>query len=105
MSNPNPLPPANAEIVAKWRADFESEFKGSNGDFKRGNSHFYGNDQYTNVATMWAWQGFLIARQSVLIELPKASPCQLVGQTHLVEQGINSVARSIEAQGYAVSRE
>jgi len=92
----NPTPP---EVVEQWRAEFESimleKFKELKIDFVR-----------TEIIKA-GWNGFLMARQSVVIELPEKYGDNVF--TDEYEKGFNDCidhcSWKIEAHGYAVSRE
>lgn len=106
MTNPNPIPPANAEIVAKWQSEFEvlqsPKLKLTPDMLKQMRSQFGGyNDEYLNGA----WQGFLMARQSQPpIKLPQKM-WSARAMSDGFNQAIDECTKSIEAHGYAVGRE
>ena len=105
MTN-NPLPPANAEIVAKWREEHK-EILLETKEYCL--AHFQASKEtgeYYDWKIEASWQGFLMARQSVVIDLnitskthPHINHCSTYGDA------LYDAKLHIEAQGYAVRRE
>jgi hypothetical protein len=87
----------NQEIVTKWRDEFESIY-GSH-------ARYLGHD-YVNPIDQARWQGFLMARQSSLIELPEFQTMDDPDGQGRGEYVMREVLeRSIEKQGYVVKME
>jgi hypothetical protein len=81
----------NPEIVEKWRSEFESEFEENM--LKRNSAGGYINSHVNSM-----WQGFLMARESVVINLPPRYVLNAGGDYIKLFQ----LEDSIESQGYRV---
>jgi len=89
------------EIVEQWRAEFENSFEWPN--FER----YESNRHYKNGFRQAMWQGFLMARQSVSLNLfgeGLIENCFGTSRSFSYIE-VERLIKVIEAQGYAVGRE
>jgi len=88
------------EVVGRWRTEFESmkSPQAIQRDYR--NPSDYWNDQVQHQ-----WQGFLMARQSVVIELPEPLEFDDGHDEPSLHYWPTQLKNAIQAQGYAVSGE
>lgn len=99
MNNPTP----SAEIVEKWNKDFELSLLD---DPYWRQEHFskYGDGSYALPTVEHMWQGFLIARSTVVIPLPEKISLGFGTNRSFTYVEVEPLIEAIESQGYKTKR-